>query len=73
VTGDFFIANTTGQAENINNHLVYNTNTGLLSYDADGSGAGAAIQIVTLIGAPTLNYAYDSDYGIYWLMTGVPK
>ncbi|MBT9100003.1 hypothetical protein KFZ76_20080 [Methylovulum psychrotolerans] len=29
-------------------HLLYNTATGSLSYDADGSGAGAAVQIAIL-------------------------
>src|SRR5205823_13853997 len=32
--------------------LVYNTSTGQLYYDADGSGAGAAELVATLQGAP---------------------
>ncbi|MGK2911124.1 MAG: polysaccharide lyase family 7 protein [Sphingobium sp.] len=29
-------------------HLLYNSSTGVLSYDADGSGSGAAVQIASL-------------------------
>jgi len=37
-----------------NDRVVYNTSTGQLWYDADGSGAGEADLIVTLEGAPAL-------------------
>ncbi len=37
-----------------NDYLLYNTSTGALYYDADGTGATAAIQIVTLTGIPAL-------------------
>ncbi|MBK8815525.1 MAG: hypothetical protein IPN42_08490 [Methylococcaceae bacterium] len=40
-----------------NDFLVYNTSTGALSYDADGNGAGAALQIATLVGVPALTAA----------------
>jgi Ca2+-binding RTX toxin-like protein len=42
-----------------NDFLVYNNFTGALSYDADGSGKGAAIQFATLIGIPELS---SSDF-----------
>jgi len=32
--------------------VIYNTSTGQLYYDADGSGAGAAQLLATLQGAP---------------------
>ncbi len=35
-------------AHDLNDYLVYNPATGALSYDADGNGAGAAVQIALL-------------------------
>jgi serralysin len=35
--------------------VVYDTSTGALYYDADGSGAGAAVLVATLQGAPTVS------------------
>jgi Ca2+-binding RTX toxin-like protein len=35
-------------------HFVYDTMSGALYYDADGAGAGAAVQVATLTGAPAL-------------------
>ncbi|MBT9100005.1 hypothetical protein KFZ76_20090 [Methylovulum psychrotolerans] len=37
-----------GGSEDSTDHLLYNTATGALSYDADGSGAAAAVQIAIL-------------------------
>jgi Ca2+-binding RTX toxin-like protein len=37
-----------GGTEDSTDHLLYNTATGALSYDADGSGAGAAVPIALL-------------------------
>ena len=36
-------------------HLVYDPTTGILYYDADGSGAGAAVQIALISGRPALS------------------
>ncbi|MBF0626633.1 MAG: DUF4347 domain-containing protein [Magnetococcales bacterium] len=47
--------NTTGRAANASQRFVFNTTTGVLKYDADGSGtASAAVIIATLNPVPTL-------------------
>jgi Ca2+-binding RTX toxin-like protein len=43
---------TSGQ--DANDRVVYDTSTGNLYYDADGSGAGASQLIVTISGHPAL-------------------
>ncbi|WP_426954213.1 beta strand repeat-containing protein [Muricoccus radiodurans] len=49
-----FVANGTGLAGDADDRLIYNTVTGQLFFDADGTGSDARIQIATLTGAPTL-------------------
>ena len=43
-----FKANTTGRATDGNDYVVYETDTGRLFYDADGSAAGVSVMIATL-------------------------
>ena len=49
-----FWSSATGTAHDADDRVVYNTSTGELWYDANGSGAGGAALIATLQGAPTL-------------------
>jgi Ca2+-binding RTX toxin-like protein/subtilisin family serine protease len=53
----FFRANETGVAQDRNDYIVYETDSGKLFYDADGSGAGAAIQFAMLTDHPTITAA----------------
>ncbi|NOT72308.1 MAG: hypothetical protein HOP09_13830 [Hyphomicrobium sp.] len=52
-----FVASATGAATTATQYITYNTTSGALSYDADGNGAGVAIQFATLTGAPTITNA----------------
>ena len=50
----FFKANATGVATDANDHIIYNTVTGLLSYDTNGNAAGGITQIAIITGHPVL-------------------
>ena len=52
-----FRANATGTAVDANDFLLYNTTTGELSYDSNGSGAGGSSQFAILSGAPAITAA----------------
>jgi Ca2+-binding RTX toxin-like protein len=49
-----FVQSGTPLATNTNSTFLYNVNNGIVSYDADGTGAGAAVQIAQLNAGLTL-------------------
>ncbi len=50
-----FAANVSGVATSADTRIIYNTSTGALSYDSNGSAVGGTVfQIATLTGAPTI-------------------
>lgn len=57
VNASNFVAKANPVAADANDYLLYNTTTGILSYDANGNAAGAAVQVATLAGAPALTAA----------------
>ena len=61
ITNDNISVNASGTATDADDYLLFNTTTNVLSYDADGSGAGAAIEIAVLVGVSTLD---SSDFVI---------
>ena len=52
-----FKSSTTGLAADANDYVCYNTRTGALSYDADGSGHGAAVQFASVWSSTTAHPA----------------
>ncbi len=52
-----FRASTTGNAADSNDFVLYDTDSGQLFYDADGSGTGAKVLVATLITLPVLSSA----------------
>jgi serralysin len=49
---DYFKSSDTGLASDGNDYFLYNTTSGALFYDADGNGAGVAVQFATLTSKP---------------------
>ncbi|WP_442580620.1 beta strand repeat-containing protein [Mesorhizobium sp. ASY16-5R] len=50
-----FSANASGLAQDADDRIVYDTDSGALFYDADGVGGSAGIQFATLLGAPGID------------------
>jgi len=57
LSAQFFVANATGLAQDVDDYIVFNTTTGALTYDANGSGAGTGVQFATLLGSPAVTAA----------------
>lgn len=53
---EFYAAAGATKARDASDHLIYNTTTGTLYYDADGLGGTAAIIVAQIQGAPVLHY-----------------
>jgi Ca2+-binding RTX toxin-like protein len=50
-----FSANASGLAQDADDRIVYDTDSGALFYDSDGVGGSAGIQFATLLGAPGID------------------
>ncbi|MDZ4311080.1 MAG: calcium-binding protein [Cypionkella sp.] len=50
-----FVANATGLATTLDQRFIYETDTGVLSFDTNGSAAGGSGIIATFVGLPTLS------------------
>ena len=44
ISSSWFETSNGGRADDSNDYIVYNRETGVLSYDADGNGSGAPVQ-----------------------------
>lgn len=54
LAADSFLASAAGTAADDNDYFLYNTSSGALFYDADGSGEGVAVQFATLTTKPKI-------------------
>jgi Ca2+-binding RTX toxin-like protein len=50
-----FVASAGAYAQEADDHVLYDTTTGVLSYDADANGPGLPVAFATLFGHPTLS------------------
>lgn len=57
LTAAEFVKNTSGDAEDASDRIIYETDTGKLFYDADGNGSGGKIQFATLINKADISEA----------------
>ena len=57
LNGANFVSGATPTATAAAPQFLYNSTSGQLSFDADGTGAGVAVNIVTLVGQPVITSA----------------
>lgn len=57
ISAAMFHRSSTGLAHDADDRIIYNTSTGVLTYDTNGNAAGGIIQIATLFGAPNVTAA----------------
>lgn len=62
IASSIFAANTSGTAATAQHHIIYETDTGRLRYDADGSGEKAAVIFAVL--TPNLAITHE-DFFVY--------
>jgi serralysin len=48
LAGSDFVSNTSGNAADASDRIIYETDTGRLFFDADGNGAAAKVQFATI-------------------------
>ncbi|MEZ5900329.1 MAG: calcium-binding protein [Hyphomicrobiaceae bacterium] len=54
LSANMFYASASGRAHDADDRILYNTSTGVLSYDRDGSGAAAAVAFAVLSNKPAM-------------------
>ena len=57
LTRDAFSRNLAGRAKDDTDRIIYETDTGKLFYDADGTGAGTAVHFADVSAGLSLTYA----------------
>jgi Ca2+-binding RTX toxin-like protein len=60
--GGAFQSNTTGLATQADDRIIYETDTGNLFYDSNGTAAGGSVLFATLTGHPTITV---SDFIVF--------